>query len=165
LARALDAAPSLGDAIEASINACDDPLREELVVVVGEMHLGHSVLQVLGHWEQRVRSRTLSMAIMTLQLGRETGGPLSDLLKNAAASLREMDRLEGLVRSKTAEGRAQAWVISAVPIPLYFAVTMGDPRYFLALETTPLGQLLLALAVGLWICAGLSARSILAVRI
>lgn len=94
-----------------------------------------------------------------------TGGDLPNVLRTAAASLREMERLEGVVRTKTAEGKAQAWVISFIPIPLYFGIQMSDPNYFLPLEETVLGHVLLGVAVLCWLLAGFLARRILAVQI
>jgi tight adherence protein B len=165
LGRALEAAPSLGEALEVSITTCDSPLRDELKVVVNEIHLGRPLDQALNEWSHRVKSRTLTLALATLKVGRDTGGRLGDVLKSAAASLREMERLEGVLRTKTAEGRAQAWVISVIPIPLYFAVQASDPLYFRPLETSASGHIMMTIAVGLWIAAGFSARKILAVRI
>jgi tight adherence protein B len=165
LSRCLEAAPSLGEAIEASIMMCDAPMREEIKLVDNEIRLGRPIDRALSEWANRVNSRTLTMALATLQVGRETGGQLGEVLKSAAGSLREMARLEGVVRTKTAEGKAQAWVISIVPVPLYFAVKASDPDYFLPLESTATGHLLLAIAVSLWIAATFSARKILAVQI
>ena len=165
LSRCLEAAPSLGEAIEASIMMCDAPMREELKLVDNEIRLGRPIDRALAEWASRVSSRTLTMALATLQVGRETGGSLGAVLKSAADSLREMERLEGVVRTKTAEGKAQAWVISIVPVPLYFAVKASDPEYFLPLESTATGHLLLAIAVSLWVAATFSARKILSVQI
>jgi len=165
LARSLESSPSLGEALEVSASVCDAPLREELGVVVNELRLGRPLDLALRTWETRVGSRTLSLALTTMLVGRQTGGRLPDVLKTAAASLREMERLEGVVRSKTAEGKAQAWVISAIPAPLIVTVRWSNPDYFLPFETTVTGHLLAALAVVLWLCAAFSARKILAVQI
>ena len=165
LARALEAAPSLGEAIEVSTTMCDAPLSQELEVVVNEMHLGRPLDRALAAWADRVGSRILVLALATLQVGRQTGGNLGVVLSSAADSLREMERLEGVLRTKTAEGRAQAWVISVVPLPLYFAVQAGDPHYFDPLETTAMGHILVAIAAALWMAAIFLARKILAVQI
>ena len=165
LARSLEAAPSLSEALEVTVAMSDAPMREELKVLVNEVHLGRPLGHALDEWGRRVGSRTLNLALSTLQVGRESGGRLGGVLKSTAASLREMERLEGVVRTKTAEGKVQAAVISVVPLPLYGAVKFSDPTYFVPLETTPTGNLLLAIAVGLWLAAGLVARKVLAVQI
>jgi tight adherence protein B len=161
LARALEAAPSLGDAIEVSAAMVDAPLREELEVLLSEVRLGTPLEEGLRRLDARAQSPTVSLAVSTLQVGRQTGGNLMVVLKTASASLREMARLDGVVRTKTAEGRAQAWVISAIPLPLYFAIRSADPQYFRALEVTFAGHVVVVLAVGFWVAALLSARRIL----
>ncbi len=165
LARALEATPSLGDALEVSSGMCDAPLSEELAVIVNEVHLGRPLERALRAWSERVGSRTLDLALSTIHVGQKTGGGLGGVLQSAADSLREMERLEGVLRTKTAEGRAQAVVISVIPVPLYFAVHLGDPQFFQPLETTGLGHILLVVAASLWMAAIFFARKILAVEI
>lgn len=165
VARCLEAAPSLGEALEASISTCDAPMREEVEQLDNEIRLGRPIDQALFEWSERVDSRVLTMAVATLLVGRETGGQVSEVLRSAAASLREMERLEGVIRTKTAEGKGQAWVISIVPFPLYFGVKASDPTFFTPLEQTGTGHLLLGVCAMLWIGAILSARKILAVQI
>lgn len=165
VARSLEAAPSLGEALEASISTCDAPMREEIEQLDNEIRLGRPIDQALSEWSERVGSRVLTMAVATLLVGRETGGQIGEVLRSAAASLREMERLEGVIRTKTAEGKGQAWVISIVPFPLYFGVKASDPTFFSPLEQTATGHLLLGICAALWIGAILSARKILAVQI
>ncbi len=165
VARCLEAAPSLGEALESSIATCDAPMREEVQQIMSEIKLGRPIDKALSKWSERVDSRTLTMAIATLLVGRETGGQIGQVLRSAAASLREMERLEGVVRTKTAEGKGQALVISIVPFPLYLVVRTTDPTFFLPLEQTATGHLLMGVAAALWIAATLSARKILAVQI
>jgi tight adherence protein B len=165
LARALEAAPSLGEAVEVSAAMSDEPLRDELDVVVSELHLGRPLDRALSALGDRVGSRTLALALSTLQVGRATGGGLPEVLRSAAAALAELERLEGVVRTKTAEGKVQAWTISVIPLPVYFAVRASDVHYFEPLEQTGMGHVLTAVAVCLWLVAIFSARKILAVRI
>ncbi len=165
LARALEAAPSLREALAATTGACAQPMRAEVELVVQEMDLGRSLEQALLAWETRVNSRVLSLALSTLQIGRQTGGSLPQVLKEAAGALREMERLEGVVRTKTAEAKAQSFLIGVLPVPLYFAMNWSDPTHFDPLKETSTGHLLVAIAVVLWLAALFSVKKILAVRI
>lgn len=165
LSRALEAAPSMGEALAAARDATPEPLRQELDQTLNELQLGLPLERALAHWEQRVGSDVLALALSTLQVGRQTGGALPAVLKEAAGTLREMERLAGVVRTKTAEGRMQSLVIGGLPLPLFFAMQLTDPHHFDPLRQTPVGQLLVVLAVVLWIAALFAARKILAVRI
>lgn len=165
LARALEAAPSLGEALLATALSSPSPMREELEWVQSEMQLGASIERALSAWEMRVGSEVLSLALLTLHIGRQTGGALPQVLKDSASALREMERLRGVIRVKTAEGRAQSMLIGGLPIPLYFAVDWIDSTHFDPLEHSSLGQALVAIAVVLWLAAVFSAKKIMAVRI
>ena len=77
--------------------------------------------------------------------------------------LREMERLEGILRTKTAEGKAQTVVIALMPVALVGTMHAMMPGYFAPLETTAVGNMIVVAAVGLWIGAIFVARQILAV--
>lgn len=163
IAHALESTGSLGEALRNSSHFVERPLRDELTQLLAEHHLGSPLDRALHAAAGRVQSRLFSAVLLTLQVGRNTGGSLQEVLRGTAASLREMERLEGVLRTKTAEGKAQAAVISALPLPLYFGIRALAPGFFEPLETTPLGHALVGAATVLWISAALLARRFLAV--
>lgn len=163
LANGLRAAPSLGEAIRQSIPLVEAPLSEELDVAVKEMRLGMSLDTAVVAMGQRLRSVTVRGALASILAGRETGGELSSILERTAASIREMTRLEGVLRAKTAEGRSQAYVLGAIPFFLIVAIQWIDPHWLDPLTRTSLGLLVTAVSMGLWVSAILLARRILAV--
>lgn len=165
LANALESTPSLGEALRASERLVERPLRDEVAQILSEYHLGSPLDRALHAAAERVQSRVFSTVLLTLRIGRNTGGSLQKILQTTAANLREMARLEGVVRTKTAEGKAQATVISAVPFPLYFGIRALSPGFFAPLETTTTGHLIVAVATVLWIAAALLARRFLAVDV
>jgi tight adherence protein B len=165
LARGLEAEPSLGEAIETTATLCDAPIAEELRVVVAELALGHSLERALRSWAHRVESPVLTLSLAIVEVGRQTGGRMGEVLKQGAATLREMERLEGVIRTKTAEGKAQAWVIAILPFPVIYLIHLGDPEYFVPLQTTFTGYIIIAIAAALWIASIFAARKILAVDI
>ena len=165
LANALKASPSLGEAMDSTIQLVDSPMRDEVDVMMKEYNLGTPLDRALDNSIERVGGRTYATALTTLKVARTSGGNLPETLETSAKSLREMARLEGVVRTKTADGRAQAWVIGAIPLPLFFGVKWLSPAYFVPLETTTKGNLLLGVAFVFWLVAVLSARKILKVDI
>lgn len=165
LANALRASPSLGDSIETSASLVAAPLSEELRLAVKENRLGLPLDRALHEMAERIGSPVFSAAIATLRIARNTGGDLSSTLEGAAASLREMARLEGVVRTKTAEGRAQAWVIGVIPLPLVYMLHLLDPGLLEPLWSTDKGHLVLAAAVLLWMTALVLARKIVDVDV
>ena len=76
-----------------------------------------------------------------------------------------MQRLEGVVRSKTAEGKAQLWVLAHLPARhrCYALAKIGG--YFDPLTKSLIGYICLGVAVAFWLAAILLARKILNVDI
>jgi tight adherence protein B len=165
IANALEASPSLGEAIVSTLPLIPSPISAEVDLVVKETDLGTPLDQALDHFAERVPSATLAGAVLALRVARRSGGDLPAMLQSAAASLREMARLEGVVRTRTAEGKAQTFVIGALPVPMVLLIHFIDPRFFDPLERSLTGQLIVAAAIVLWVLAIVWARKILDVDI
>jgi tight adherence protein B len=165
VANALKACPSLAEAIASTIPVVPAPISEEVELVIREYELGTPLDEALERFATRVPSRTVAGAVLALCVARRSGGNSSEMLEAAGAALRELSRLEGVVRTKTAEGKAQAFVVSAIPIPMVLAISWLDPHFFDPLTRTFLGQLVMGGAASLWLAAVLLARKILAVDV
>jgi tight adherence protein B len=165
VANALQASASLGEAIAASASLVPPPMSQEIELVTREYELGTPLDEALENFSERVPSKTIAGAILALKVARRSGGNLPQMLKDAAAALRELARLEGVVRTKTAEGKAQAIVVSAIPVPMVLGINYLDPSFFAPLTQSFVGQLIVAGASALWVIAILMARKILAVDV
>lgn len=165
VAGSLRASPSLGEAIASSIALIPAPMAEEVDVLVKEYELGTPLDRALDHLAERVPSKTLAGTTLALKVARKSGGNLPEMLESAAVALRELARLEGVVRTKTAEGKAQAFVIGLVPLPLIVLVQHTDPQFFEPLLATFTGHLVIAAAAALWLVAVVMAHKILQVDV
>jgi len=165
LSNALLATPSLGEALLASCERTAPPLQQELHLICSEARLGTPLDRALQHAARRIASPALQAAFATLRIAHGAGGDVSRTLEAAAASLREIARLHGVLRAKTAEGRAQSLLIALIPAPLVGLLQALSPDLLRPLWTTARGHVLLAAAFALWLCAVLAARRITAVEI
>lgn len=165
LANALRATPALGEALASSARLVASPLSEELSLVLREYQLGAPLDVALRTMVVRLKSRTVNVALGTLRIARNTGGNLPDTLETSAAALREIARLEGVVRTKTAEGKAQAVVVAVMPFPLIGLLNYLNPNLLAPLWNTLEGYGLVFAAFILWLGAVLWARKILNVDI
>lgn len=165
LANALKASPSLGESIGNSAKLMRPPMAEELDLALKEMKLGTPLDQAVLNMSTRIGSQSVSSALATILVGRQTGGDLPKILEESAATLREMARLEGVVRTKTAEGKSQAYVLGVIPFVLIGAIHMVDEHWLEPLGRTTLGFAIIGAAAILWLAAIFLARRILAVDI
>lgn len=165
VANALKASPSLADAIASTTTLVPAPISEEIDVLVKEYELGTPLDRALDNLSDRIASQTLAGTVLALKVARKSGGNLPEMLENAATALRELARLEGVVRTKTAEGKAQAFVIGLIPAPMVAGIHAMDPHFFEPLASTLLGKVIVVAAAGMWAAAILLARKILAVDV
>jgi tight adherence protein B len=165
IANALKSRPAVGDAIESVLATTPNPLRQELELAVKQMRLGSSVEQALIHMTTRVGSHQLDTALSALLIGRQVGGNLPTIIETTAEAMREMDRLQGVVRTKTAEGKAQMWVLAFFPLLLMLGFNAVSPGYFDVLSESFSGTLATIAAFFCWGASIVIGRQILAVDI
>jgi tight adherence protein B len=161
LANALRATPSPGRALATVRPVTHAPLDQEIDLVLREMRVGSTLEQALGNLSARVRSFQLDAALSGLLIGRQTGGDVPQILDNAAHTLREMARLNGVLRAKTADARTQANVLSVFPIFLVMAFEWVSPGYFRPLTESAEGFVVTLIALAMWIAAVVMVRRIM----
>jgi tight adherence protein B len=150
LVNALKASPSLANAFQTMVDLTAQPMQSELSYAVKAMRLGASLDQALLLMASRIGSADFDVIASSMLIGRNVGGDLPSLLESTAGSLREMARLEHVVRIKTAEGRAQLWVLAIFPLFLIFGLVSLMPTYFDVLTGSLAGYVLAGLSALCW---------------
>ncbi|MFQ5922969.1 MAG: type II secretion system F family protein [Anaerolineales bacterium] len=143
-------------AMEAVSHEMPPPISDEFRRVVQEMQLGISVEEALDHLMRRIQSEDLDLVVTAMNVQREVGGNLAEILDVISFTIRERVRIKGEISALTAQGRATAWVISALPIALVgllFAVNRPYIMQFFNPQTRSCGIPLIVLA-GLMIVSG-----------
>ena len=163
LANALKSTPSIGAAFNSVVTVIEDPMKKEVDLAIKEMKVGSTLDQALLHMAARVSSRQLDSALSSILIGRQVGGNLPKVLETTATTLREMKRLEGVIRTKTADGRMQMWVIGAFPALVLVLFGYAWPGYFDPLTASFSGYMLTTFICVAWVSALLLARKVLAV--
>lgn len=165
LANSLKTVPSPAAALSQTVMVLPSPMRLEIDRLLREMRVGGTLEQSLLNMSARLKSPDLDAALSAMLIGVQVGGNLAQVLESTSETLREMSRLEGVVRSKTAEGRAQLWVLGLFPVAICLALRLVDPDYFLPLQTTTVGSIVTSVALVLWLTALLVARKIMQVDV
>jgi tight adherence protein B len=165
LANALKSIPSIQAAFNSVVTVITQPMQNEIDLAIKEMKLGSTLDQSLLHMAARIGSRQVDSALSAILIGRQVGGNLPKVLEQTANSLREMRRLEGNIRTKTADGRFQLWVIGALPFVFIMLLSYLMPNYFEPLTKTVTGWGISFIVVALWVTSLITARKVLAVDI
>jgi tight adherence protein B len=160
LANSLKAVPSIGAALQGIVVVLQNPMRDEVKLVLNELRLGSTLDQSLLNAAARAKSQSFDAGVSALLMGRQVGGNLTKILDTTAASIREMNRLEGFLRSKTSESKAQLWVLALFPIGIVVVFKLISPGYFDPLQNTYLGRIVAGVAILIWLGAMLLARKL-----
>ncbi len=117
--------------MEAVSKELPDPISGEFRRVVQEMQLGIPMEDALDHLLRRIDSEDLDLVITAINVQREVGGNLAEILDVITFTIRERVRIKGEIQALTAQGRATAWVISALPIVLVVLLFVLNKDYIM----------------------------------
>jgi tight adherence protein B len=165
LANALKATPSVANSFIGIQPLLPSPIREEVELCVKEMKVGSTLDQALLNMGGRINSRQLDTALSAVLIGRQLGGDLPRILDTTANTMREMIRLEGVVKTKTAEGKAQLWVLGAFPFVFAVVLSTMEPGFYDPLKKPVAGWAIAGVAGLSWLVSIVLARKVLSVDI
>lgn len=136
-------------AMEAVSRELPSPISTEFHRVVQEIQLGLPMEEALDHMLRRINSDDLDMVITAINVQREVGGNLAEILDTISYTIRERVRIRGEISALTAQGRATAWVISMLPVVLMGLLFLVNRPYLMQFfnpETRTCGIPMLLLA-------------------
>lgn len=146
----LRAGYSTMQAMEAVSKELPAPINDEFKRVVQEMQIGIPMEKALDNLLRRIPSDDLDFVVTAINVQREVGGNLSEILDNISFTIRERVRIKGEVRVLTAQVRTSGTVLSLIPFFLTLILWFLNPDYLLSV--TDRGMLI----AGLIICCVLS---------
>ncbi len=124
-----------------------NPISKEFGRVLKEMRFGLDQTQSLTNLLKRVESEDLKLMVTAIIIQKETGGNLSEILDNIAETIRDRVRLQGEVKTLTAQGRFSGMIVAAVPFALGLFMYMANKPYIMLLFNEPLGRIMLGIAL------------------
>ncbi|MFQ5477588.1 MAG: type II secretion system F family protein [Candidatus Binatia bacterium] len=142
----LQAGYTLNRAMQVVAEEMPEPISEEFRDTVEELRLGLPVAQAMNNLNNRVVNDNLEIFIAAVLIQFEIGGNLTELLDNISSTIRERFKVEGEVKSLTAEGRISGVVIGLLPIALALIISVMQPSYLKPLFATEQGHTLLGFA-------------------
>ena len=126
---ALRSGYSVLQAMESIATELPAPVSKEFERVVQEVRLGLGLEQALANMYRRVPSDDLDLVITAVNIQREVGGNLAEVLDTISFTIRERVRIKGEIKTLTAQGRISGWIISLLPIGLGMILYMMNPEY------------------------------------
>ena len=125
----LRAGYSTMQALEAVSKELPPPISTEFRRVVQEMQLGVPMDSALDNLFRRIPSPDLDFMITAMNVQREVGGNLAEILDTISFTIRERIRIKGEVNTLTAQVRTSAQMLSAIPILLFVYLWFVNNEY------------------------------------
>ncbi|WP_426225607.1 type II secretion system F family protein [Pseudarthrobacter sp. DSP2-3-2b1] len=129
--------------VEAAAQEADAPTSEELLRIVNETRIGKDANQAFEDVADRMDSEDFRWISQAIQINREVGGDLAEVLDQVAGTIRERNEIKGQIRSLSAEGKMSAYVLMAMPVGVAFILAIINPGYLNVFVEHPIGLLML----------------------
>jgi tight adherence protein B len=147
IANALRAGSSFLQAIEMVVRETQPPISTEFGRVIREVNLGLPFDDALANMVRRVRSDDLELMATAITIQHQVGGNLAEILDSIAFTIRERVRIQGEIRTLTAQQRMSGYVVGFLPIGLAGLLFIIAPKFMEPMFLNPPSILGLPLGV------------------
>jgi len=165
LARAVRAGHAFTTAFSLIGNEMADPIAEEFRTTFSQQNLGLPFRDAFANLTVRAPLPDVQIFVTALQIQRESGGNLGEILDNLSAVIRERFKILREVRSITAEARLSMYALTVMPFGAGLMMYLANPGYIAPLFTDPLGHQMLAIAGVMQLAGYLIIRKIVKIKV
>jgi tight adherence protein B len=139
----LAAGLSLAQSVDTIVREGTEPIAGEFRKVLVETRLGLSLETALQGVADRFQSKDFDWVVMAINIQRQVGGNLSELLNTVAATMREREYIRRQVAALAAEGKLSAMVLGGLPPAFMLYLLVANRSYVMVLFTRPIGLFML----------------------
>lgn len=118
-------------ALEAVSKELPPPISDEFRRVVQEMQLGIPMERALDNLFRRIQSKDLDLVITAMNVQREVGGNLSEILETISHTIRERVKIKGEIRVLVSQVMTSGRFLSIMPILLAFGLYFLNRPYMM----------------------------------
>ena len=146
-ARALRAGRPVSEALDVVVHNTEAPLKPEMEKCRDMLALGHSLNDTLRRLADRVDVPEVRFFSVATHLQSETGGNLVETIEQLSEQLRERLKLKKKIRALSAESRASAMILGALPFAIAAVLYAINADYLLPLVNDARGRAMAALGL------------------
>ena len=167
IANTLRSGFALLQSLELVSREAPSPISQEFERVVREVGFGTSVELALSHLVDRMESEDLELLVTAINVQREVGGNLVEVLDAISATIRDRVRLVGEVRTLTAQQQYSGYIIALLPVGIALMLSIINPNYMLGVfkETTWCGWAMLSCSLVMILAGFLIIRQIVQIKV
>jgi tight adherence protein B len=139
---------------------CADPVASEFRICFEEQNYGLEMKIALDNLTERMPLQDLRIVTTAINIQRESGGNLAEVLDKTAHTIRERFRLRRQVRVHSSQGRLTGVILTLLPVAMGVILYFVNPVMMSILWTRAIGIKLLWTALGMVTAGGLIIRKI-----
>jgi tight adherence protein B len=162
---ALRAGYSIQQALAAVAEDGGSPAREEFRRATAEIRLGATLDEGLRQMAGRIGVVDFDWVVMAIEIQREVGGDLAEVLDSIAGTIRERERLRRHIKALTAEGRLSGWILGGLPFFMAGVLLIVNPGYLSTLFESGLGLAMVAGASVLMVIGAFWMRKVIRIEV
>jgi len=144
IVRGIKSGLPLTDCMQIIATESPEPVRSEFIDLVEQQKVGVPLQRVFDRMYDRMPLQEVNFFAIVVAIQAQTGGNLAEALANLSGVLRDRYRLQAKVKSFSAEAKASAAIIGALPPLVMVVVYLTSPDYISLLFTNKLGHIMLA---------------------
>lgn len=158
---ALRAGYGLMQALDAVAQESEAPTSEEFRRLIAETRLGRDLTDGLHAMAERVGSEDFLWVVQAIDIHRQVGGDLAEVLDNVYATIRDRNKTRRQIQALSGEGKLSAAILMALPILMFLFISTVNSEYLSELTGRPVGVAMLIGAGVFMVLGGLWMRRII----
>lgn len=143
----------ISDCIKVVGNEIDEPVGTEFKILADQLSIGLSMDDALQRFCSRMPLKEVNFLRIVLLIQRQSGGNLSEVLRNLADMIRGRKKLKNKVKALSAEAKTGAIIIGSLPGIVMAAIYMLNPEYIAVLFEDRRGHIAL-IGAAVWMTIG-----------
>jgi tight adherence protein B len=153
IVRGIKSGLALSDCMQIIARESPEPVRSEFADLVEQQKVGVPLSGAFERMYERIPLQEVNFFAIVINIQNQIGGNLAEVLSNLAQVLRDRYRVQAKVRAFSAEAKASALIIGALPPLVILAMCFTSPDYISILWHNKLGNIML-IGSAIWMCIG-----------
>jgi tight adherence protein B len=164
-ARALRAGHSLAAGMHVVAEEMPPPISKEFGRVYDEQNMGIPLEEALRSLSERIPNLDLKFFCTAVQIQRQTGGDLAEILDKIGYVIRERYKILGQVKALTGEGRLSGLVLILLPFAMFLFMLHTKYDYIQMLWTDDLGKKMSVFALVMQVLGAICIKKIVDIKV
>ncbi|MFV7785348.1 type II secretion system F family protein [Shewanella marisflavi] len=165
IASSMQSGANVSNAIEFMAEEMEAPIKQEFQLFLREQRLGVEFNTALDNMFKRIPEEEFQLVTAGMQISREVGGNLAEVLQRLSATLRRKIEMEGKIDALTSQGKMQGIVMTLLPVFIGVVLYHMEPSAMGRILTEPMGWALIAMVIIMLTSGYLSIRKIVAIDV